>query len=222
MNLRLAYSLAPLGVASVAALIVAPRLGPVSWFEVPLLSVPLVALVALSYVAGAMLLPVFWLLERLGKGDWHFIVSIGALAGTTIAAVMFGSSEFWAICALAGALSGAIFSLAKARVYSVVSGIVVAAVLGMCGVALAPDRWLYPNKFRDADDAISRIEDFRNARGRLPATLLDIGRADDEQGPLFYNRWSEGRYIVSFTAPRYGFFGSLAYDSASRTWQGGD
>lgn len=153
---------------------------------------------------------------------WQVYVVLGALAGGGAGSVVSWNWEASAVASAAGALSGGIFSLAQARAYKTIAAIVLAAVLGMSVTALAPDRWLYASKFRDADEVISRIEDFRTTRGYLPATLSDIGRADDERGPLFYNRWSEDRYIVSFSAPRYGFFGSLGYDSASKMWQGHD
>jgi hypothetical protein len=56
----------------------------------------------------------------------------------------------------------------------------------------------------------------------LPGTLFDIGRPDDEGGPLYYSRYSEDHYTVSFAAPTHGFFGSYVYDSKSQTWHVAD
>ena len=108
------------------------------------------------------------------------------------------------------------------RIYKGMPAIVVASILAMYGAKFVPDTWIYASKFRDANDVICRVEAFRRIQGRLPATLSEIGRTDDERGPLFYNVWSDDRYMVSFTAPRYGFFGTVAYDSITKTWQGGD
>jgi hypothetical protein len=107
------------------------------------------------------------------------------------------------------------------RIYKGLLAIVVVSALAMYGVTFVPDTWIYSSKFRDANDVIRRVEAFRRTQGRLPATLLEIGRTDDERGPLFYNVWADDRYVVSFTAPRYGFFGTLAYDSLTKRGKAG-
>ena len=88
------------------------------------------------------------------------------------------------------------------RIYKGMPAIVVASILAMYGAKFVPDTWIYASKFRDANDVICRVEAFRRIQGRLPATLSEIGRTDDERGPLFYNVWSDHRYILSFTAPQ--------------------
>ena len=104
------------------------------------------------------------------------------------------------------------------RVHMAIAGGVVAAILVICAAALVRDSWIYASEFRDAHDVIDRIEAFRKTRGFLPESLLDIGRPDDEGGPLYYARYSEDHYRVSFAAPTYGFFGTYVYDSETQTW----
>lgn len=110
----------------------------------------------------------------------------------------------------------------SSRIYTVIAGSVVAATLAICAAALVPDAWIYASEFRDAHAAIDRIEAFRKARGSLPGTLQDIGRPDDEGGPLYYTRFSEDHYTVSFAAPTHGFFGTYVYDSTTQTWHVSD
>lgn len=229
MNTSLAASALGLGVFSVAVIMVAPRMGPVESLDGVLWIVPSVAIVAgLTYVAGAVLLPVFWLLGYFGKKGWRFYVPIGALAGAALGVLMAWLDRvagLWivcAVCAAAGATSGAIFSLALCRVYKPIAGTVLTACLAMCAAPFVPDAWMYPSQFRDAYGVIGRIEEFRQAQGHLPVSLEEIGRSDDERGPLYYKLSSEDRYRVWFSAPGYGSFGALSYDSKAKTWQGGD
>jgi len=100
-------------------------------------------------------------------------------------------------------------------------GVVSLFVVGLVCVAtfrLLPDRLVYAREFRDAQDVLGRIEAYRRDHGRLPSTLAEVGRSDDEQGPIYYHLHSAGRYVVSFQAPRYGFFGMLSYDSTTHSW----
>src|SRR5262245_37155969 len=110
----------------------------------------------------------------------------------------------------------------SSRIHIAIAGSILAAIFAICAAALVPDAWIYASQFRDAGDAIDGIETFRKARGSLPATLFDIGRPDDEQGPLYYSRYSEAHYTVWFAAPTHGFFGTYVYDSETRTWHVGD
>jgi hypothetical protein len=55
----------------------------------------------------------------------------------------------------------------------------------------------------------------------LPETLTEVGRTDDEQGPLYYVR-NDDHFTLSFAAPTHGFFGTYVYDSARATWHVGD
>ena|SRR5689334_4923361 len=121
-RLGLAFALAPLGVTSVVAAIMLSQMrdlrdlveGPVS--GAPLLM--LAALTGLGYVAGAVLLPVFFVLERLGKRGWRFYVPIAALAGAGMGALMAWPEPFsrpwgfYIVFATVGASCGGIFSVA--------------------------------------------------------------------------------------------------------------
>ncbi len=108
------------------------------------------------------------------------------------------------------------------RIHMAIAGGVLAAILVICAAALVPDSWVYASEFRDAHDVIDKIEAFRKTWGSLPESLLDIGRPDDEGGPLYYTRYSEDHYRVSFAAPTHGFFGSYVYDSETQMWNVAD
>jgi hypothetical protein len=110
----------------------------------------------------------------------------------------------------------------SSRIHLAIAGSVLTATLAICAAALAPDSWIYASEFRDARDVIDRIEAFRKARGALPGALFDIGRPDDEQGPLYYVRYSEDHYRVWFGAPTHGFFGTYVYDSKTQMWHVSD
>ncbi len=110
----------------------------------------------------------------------------------------------------------------SSRTRMAIAGSILVVALAICAALLVPDAWLYASEFRDAHDAIDRIEAFRKTRGSLPGTLFDIGRADDEQGPLYYSRYSEDHYTISFAAPTHGFFGTYVYDSETREWHVSD
>jgi hypothetical protein len=123
-RLAVAFALAPLGVTTVVAAIMVSQLrGPSDLVDGPVPLAPLIGLAAatgLGYVAGAVLLPVFFVLERLGKRGWRFYVPIAAVAGAGMGAVMGWPEPFsrpWGLyiaCAATGALSGSIFSVALA------------------------------------------------------------------------------------------------------------
>ena len=121
-RLALAFALAPLGVTTVVAAIVVSQLrGPLDLMEGPVPWAPVIGMAALTgvgYVVGAALLPLFFVLERLGKRGWRFYVPIAAVAGAAIGAALAWPEPFsrpWGLyltCAATGALCGGIFSAA--------------------------------------------------------------------------------------------------------------
>ena len=123
-RLGLAFALAPLGVTSVVAAIMLSQTRDLrDLVDGPVPGAPLMmfaALTGLGYVAGAVLLPVFFVLERLGKRGWRFYVPIAAVAGAGMGALMawpepFSSPwGFYIVLAATGALCGGIFSVALA------------------------------------------------------------------------------------------------------------
>ena len=90
--------------------------GPVPGSPVMMLA----ALTGLGYVAGAVLLPLFFVLERRGKRGWRFYVPIAAVAGTGMGTLMAWPEPFsrpwgfYVIFAATAALCGGIFSVALA------------------------------------------------------------------------------------------------------------
>lgn len=78
----------------------------------------LAALTGLGYVAGAALLPIFFVLERLSKRGWRVYVPIAAAAGVGMGTLMAWPDPFsrpwgfYIIFAATGALCGGTFSVA--------------------------------------------------------------------------------------------------------------
>ena len=62
---------------------------------------------------------------------------------------------------------------------------------------------------------ISKVESFRKDKGRLPETLAELGLKEREEGPLYYKRESESRYVIWFGTQ---LGESPTYDSERRAW----
>jgi hypothetical protein len=170
-RLIVAIALAPLGVTTTVLLLIIllgmdrptdfldSLTGLDFWMHLPVL---LAAVTGLGYVAGAALLPVFFMLQRFGKRGWPFYVPIAAVAGAGMGAIMdwptpFSSPlGFYSVCSVAGALSGGIFSVALAwrskttvgREVTPTPGSVNAAKFILIGVVMAVVGWESWETFR--------------------------------------------------------------------------
>ncbi len=67
----------------------------------------------------------------------------------------------------------------------------------------------------EGDKIIARIEEYRKKTGRLPQTLDDVGIRETEEGPVYYKKESDDRYIVWFGLE---LGESVTYDSADKNW----
>jgi hypothetical protein len=117
-RLALAYALAPIGAVSFVAVLFSSANQTsqtiLEWLSGP--AVALAMITGIAYIIGAILLPVFFLLERLGWRGWQFYVPIAATAGFITGLALHSPSPIpWLstrnmLYSIAGGLSGAVFS----------------------------------------------------------------------------------------------------------------
>ena len=53
-------------------------------------------------------------------------------------------------------------------------------------------------KFTQGNEVVSKIENFRKVKGRLPNSLTEIGIEETESGPIYYKKESETKYTLWF------------------------
>lgn len=63
---------------------------------------------------------------------------------------------------------------------------------------------------------VTQVENFRKEKGRLPDSLTELGLAETEAGPLFYQKRGELNYAVFFSL---GVDDIKAYYSDSQKWE---
>lgn len=68
----------------------------------------------------------------------------------------------------------------------------------------------------ESNTVIHKIENFKNERSRLPNSLSEIGTAETEHGPIFYEKRSELDYIIYFNI---GFDDVRVYYSNKQHWE---
>ena len=122
-RLAAAYALAPLGAVALVAVLFGRSSGaPTTWFEGgpnPLVAYALIA--GIAYLVGAALLPLFFLLEYVGKRGWHFYIPIASAAGFLVGRLLHDPAVSanvalarYTLCAVAGGLCGVVFSVVLA------------------------------------------------------------------------------------------------------------
>jgi hypothetical protein len=72
------------------------------------------------------------------------------------------------------------------------------------------------DKIEKGNQIVEMVEHFRIAHGKLPESLADLGLEVKEEGPIYYNKESESRYIVWFGRE---LGESTTYDSDTREWK---
>ncbi|MEW6208788.1 MAG: hypothetical protein AB1631_10500 [Acidobacteriota bacterium] len=66
------------------------------------------------------------------------------------------------------------------------------------------------------DEIVSKVENFRKDRGRLPSSLSEIGIEEKEEGQIHYEKKSETRYLLWFGKE---LGESVVYDSDKKKWE---
>jgi hypothetical protein len=92
----------------------------------------------------------------------------------------------------------------------VVFGMVLLSVLLVLGCKTREQRLL-----ADGNALIERINAFQRANHRLPENLGELGIAETEEGPLYYQKISSERYTVHFGTT---VGESMIYRSDRRAW----
>ena len=66
---------------------------------------------------------------------------------------------------------------------------------------------------------VTKIQAYKNEHSRFPSSLKDLGIEEKLEGPIYYQKESESKYILWFGD---GLGESVTYDSESNKWQPGD
>jgi len=72
------------------------------------------------------------------------------------------------------------------------------------------------DKIAKGNEIVIKVENFRNKNGKLPNSLSEIGVAETESGPIYYEKKSESRYVLWFGKE---LGESVTYDSETKQWK---
>ena len=72
------------------------------------------------------------------------------------------------------------------------------------------------DKMRTGNEIVNKIENFKKAKGKLPETLSEIGIEEKEEGPIYYKKESETKYILWFGTT---LGESVSYNSDTKEWK---
>ena len=96
------------------------------------------------------------------------------------------------------------------------STIVVAIALMSC---LACQQIRTNSLISTGNQLVTKIQTYKNDKGTLPSTLEDLGIVEKLEGPIYYSKERESKYILWFGD---GLGESITYDSETNKWQPGD
>jgi hypothetical protein len=72
------------------------------------------------------------------------------------------------------------------------------------------------DKVKTGNEIVNKIENFKKDKGNLPKTLSEIGIEEKEEGPIYYRKESETKYILWFGTT---LGESITYDSDTKEWK---
>ncbi len=72
------------------------------------------------------------------------------------------------------------------------------------------------SRIKTGNKVVNKIENFRKEKGRTPVSLSEIGIEEKEEGPIYYQRKDETRYILWFGKE---LGESVVYDSEKKKWE---
>ena len=103
---------------------------------------------------------------------------------------------------------------ARALRYAVNGLLALIALAGAWGWYESHPEW-WP-QYRKGQELIARVEAYRKAHGRLPASQEEVAPEIDESGPAYYDRTGDQTYIVWFGRS---LGESYTYDSSTGSWR---
>ena len=68
---------------------------------------------------------------------------------------------------------------------------------------------------KEGDEIVSKIETFRKGKGMLPNSISEVGIKEQEEGPIYYDKKSDTKYVLWFGTE---LGESVSYDSDSKKW----
>lgn len=71
-------------------------------------------------------------------------------------------------------------------------------------------------RLREGSEIINKVENFKKDKGRLPNSLSELGIEEKLDGPIYYNKRSDTKYVVWFGTS---LGESVTYDSDSKKWE---
>ncbi len=69
---------------------------------------------------------------------------------------------------------------------------------------------------KEGNEIVGKIESFRKDKGRLPDSLSEIGIKETEEGPIYYAKKSDTKYVLWFGAE---LGESVSYNSDTKKWE---
>ena len=100
-----------------------------------------------------------------------------------------------------------------ARRYWFLSVLVV--LLALVFFSIVPDKLIWGWEIHQANALVVKIKAFHHRQGKLPTSLRDVGMRDSEEGPFYYQKCSDTRFLVWFGTS---LGESMTYDSSSDSW----
>lgn len=69
---------------------------------------------------------------------------------------------------------------------------------------------------KEGDKMVKQVEEFKQQKGRLPDSVKELGMEETLEGPIYYRKIDENRYMLWFGTE---LGESIKYDSDRRTWK---
>ena len=71
-------------------------------------------------------------------------------------------------------------------------------------------------KLEKGKEIVKKIENFKNDKGKLPESLAEIGIEEREEGPIYYKKESETKFMLWFGTT---LGESVQYNSDTKQWK---
>lgn len=95
---------------------------------------------------------------------------------------------------------------------------IIVAVVAVIAVAVISGKIHDRKLMQEGDVIVQKVEQYRQANGRLPENLREMGLPESESGPLYYDKSTDGQnYTISFGTA---LGESTTYHSETKEWRG--